>query len=270
MANLLVTVVIPMHNRAETIVGCLDSVCNQTHRNIDVVVVDDCSTDDSVELVKSYNDQRVRLIQLEQKSGAQVARNRGIFESKADWIAFNDSDDLWVEDKLEIQMSELEKVNFDTNTVVHSNCICLDQINNNRTWVWELPKTNGMCYDLLLERPAPVFPSLLTSKSALLDIGFLDEKVPSYQEWDTCIRLAKICNFIHVDKPLFTYVFHKGETISKDHKRDVEGYLYIINKFEDDLKVKNMYESHVRRLSKRATSFSLFDEAEKILSLLES
>lgn len=270
MADLFISVVIPMYNRAETIVGCLDSVCNQTFSNIEILVVDDCSTDDSVDLVNSYKDERVRLIRLDQKSGAQAARNKGISESSAEWIAFNDSDDLWMEDKLEIQINELKKVKFDKNTVIHSNCMCLDLINDNRTWEWKLPKTVGMCFELLLERPAPVFPSLLTSKDALMEIGLLDEKAPSYQEWDTVIRLAKKCNFIHIEKPLFTYVFHKGETISKDLKRDIDGYLYILNKFKEDLIRNNMYENHVRKLSKRATSFSLLDDAEKILSLIES
>jgi glycosyltransferase involved in cell wall biosynthesis len=269
MKNLMVSVVIPMYNREETIVGCLDSVCNQTFKNIEVIVVDDCSTDHSVRLVENYKDERVRLIKLDKKSGAQVARNKGISESKADWIAFNDSDDLWMVDKLAVQIAELSNAGFNKNTVVHSNCFCLDLLNDNRTWEWKLPQTLGMCYELLLKRPAPMFQAILTSKDALLEIDMLDENVPSYQEWDTSIRLAKNCQFIHIEKPLFTYVFHKGETISKDHKRDVEGYLYILNKFEDELKINNMYESHVRQLSKRAASFSLFCEADEIISKLD-
>lgn len=267
MNDLFISIVIPMYNRSKTIIYCLDSVCTQTFKNIEIIVVDDFSTDNSVDLVSSYQDNRIKLIKLEKNSGAQIARNRGIIEAKGNWIAFNDSDDLWEKDKLEIQIKELEKTNFDKNTVVHSNCICLDLINN-KTWEWKVPITNDSCYRLLLERPAPLFPTLLISKEALLEIGLLDENVPSYQEWDTSISLAKKCKFIHIEKPLFTYVLHQGETISKNHKRDIEGYLYIINKFKNDLQKYNLYEKHINLLAKRATSFSLFKEAENILKML--
>ena len=265
--NLFISVIIPMYNRSKTIIECLDSVCAQTFKNIEIIVVDDFSTDNSVDLVSSYQDNRIKLIKLEKNSGAQVARNRGIIEAKREWIAFNDSDDLWEKDKLEIQTKELEKINFNKDTVIHSNCTCLDLINN-KTWEWKVPKTYGLCYKLLLERPAPLFPTILTSKKALLEIGLLDENVPSYQEWDTSIRLAKKCKFIHIEKPLFTYIFHDGETISKNNKRDIEGYLYIINKFKKELQEYNFYEKHINQLSKRANSFSLFQEAEEILKMI--
>src|SRR5574344_63545 len=120
--DLFISIVIPMYNRSKTIIYCLDSVCTQTFKNIEIIVVDDFSTDNSVDLVSSYQDNRIKLIKLEKNSGAQIARNRGIIEAKGNWIAFNDSDDIWEKDKLEIQIKELEKTNFDKNTVVHSNC----------------------------------------------------------------------------------------------------------------------------------------------------
>lgn len=265
--DLFISIVIPMYNRSKTIIYCLDSVCTQTFKNIEIIVVDDFSTDNSVDLVSSYQDNRIKLIKLEKNSGAQVARNKGIIEAKGDWIAFNDSDDLWEKDKLEIQIKELEKTNFDKNTVIHSNCICLDLINH-KTWEWKLPIIEGVSYKSLLEKSSPMFQALLTSKEALLEIGLLDENVPSYQEWDTSIRLAKKCKFIHIEKPLFTYVLHQGETISKNHKRDIEGYLHIINKFKNDLQKYNLFEKHINLLAKRAISFSLHKEAEDILKML--
>ena len=180
--DLFISIVIPMYNRSKTIIYCLDSVCTQTFKNIEIIVVDDFSTDNSVDLVSSYQDNRIKLIKLEKNSGAQVARNKGIIEAKGDWIAFNDSDDLWEKDKLEIQIKELEKTNFDKNTVIHSNCICLDLINH-KTWEWKLPIIEGVSYKSLLEKSSPMFQALLTSKEALLEIGLLDENVPSYQEW---------------------------------------------------------------------------------------
>lgn len=267
MQNLLVSVIIPMYNRSKTIIKCLDSICKQTYKDIEIIVVDDYSNDNSVDLVNNYKDSRVKVIKLLKNSGAQVARNKGIMESKGKWIAFNDSDDMWHPNKLELQLEELKRVSYNEYTVIHSNCICLDLINN-KSWEWKLPLIEGSCYINLLKTSSPMFQAILTSKKALLEIGLLDENVPSYQEWDTSIRLAKKCKFIHIEKPLFTYIFHDGETISKNHKRDIEGYLYIINKFKKELQEYNFYEKHINQLSKRANSFSLFQEAEEILKMI--
>lgn len=266
--NFTISVVVPMYNRSDTILECLNSVCKQSFNEIEIIVVDDCSIDDSVDLVRNYQDERVKLIKLDKRSGAQATRNKGILESSSEWIAFNDSDDIWEIDKLELQIKELEKLGFDQNIVVHSNCYCQDEIKN-KFWEWKVPRVDGNAYKSLLEKPSPLFPSILTSKKALFEIGLLDEDVPSYQEWDTAIRLAKKCNFIHIEKPLFTYVIHQGETISKDHKRDIEGYLYIVRKFREEMLEFGFYEKHLELLSKRAVSFSLIKESEDILKMVE-
>jgi glycosyltransferase involved in cell wall biosynthesis len=112
---LSVTVVIPAYNRAKTITYCLDSVCNQTVSPLEIIVVDDCSTDDTVAVVNDYSlsHSSVRCVVLEKNAGAQAARNRGIMEARGEWIAFQDSDDEWVSDKLEKQIAALAMVEFD-------------------------------------------------------------------------------------------------------------------------------------------------------------
>lgn len=261
--GILISVVIPMYNREETIVGCLDSICHQTYKNIEILVVDDLSSDRSIQLVLNYPDNRVKL---NQNSGAQVARNKGIEEAKGEWIAFNDSDDIWHVEKLEKQIRTLRENNFGKNIVIHSNCYCFDEKNNEK-WVWNVPRTEGDCFKLLLERPAPLFPTLLVSKEALMRHGMLDENTPSYQEWDTSIKLSKDCTFVHINEPLFTYVFHKGATISKDKKRDLDGFLYIVNKYKKEMKEYGFYDSHINFLIFRSIEFHLFDYAKKILDM---
>lgn len=264
--NTLISVVIPMFNREKTIEECLNSICNQTYKNIEILVIDDCSSDNSKSIVNNYPDNRIKLIQLSQNSGAQVARNTGIVAAKGKWIAFNDSDDIWLEEKLEKQVKILKDNNFDKNLVLHSNCYCFDQ-EKNKKWIWSVPRTEGNCFELLLERPAPLFPTLLITKEALMRHGLLDEKVPSYQEWDTSINLSKDCTFIHMDEPLFTYVFHKGETISKNKRRDLDGFLYIINKYKSEMTQYGFYDNHVNSLILRSIEFRLFGYAENILDL---
>lgn len=103
----MVSVVIPMYNSGKYITPTIMSALSQTYQNIEVLVIDDCSKDNSIEVVEglSKKDARVRCIPQEKNGGAAVARNRGLKEAKGRYIAFLDSDDLWVPDKIEKQLA---------------------------------------------------------------------------------------------------------------------------------------------------------------------
>lgn len=105
--NPRVSIIIPTYNRAHMIVECLDSVLNQTYRHFEVIVVDDGSTDNTEAVLKPYFD-RIKYIKQENHGNA-AARNTGIREAKGEIIAFNDSDDLWLPDKLEKQVRYLDE-----------------------------------------------------------------------------------------------------------------------------------------------------------------
>ena len=124
----MVSVIIPVYNRFQTIQYCIESVLIQSYQDFEIIVVDDLSTDNTCDIVESLKDARIRLIKLDKKGGAQVARNKGIIEARGEWIAFLDSDDLWEDKKLEIQVDELKKHNFDSNIVIHCNCFCCSGI----------------------------------------------------------------------------------------------------------------------------------------------
>ena len=96
----LVSVIIPLYNREKTIQRAVDSVLNQIYTNIEVIVVDDGSTDDSVKMLHKYGgDERVKVFCQPQNKGANAARNRGIREARGEYIAFHDSDDAWLPDR---------------------------------------------------------------------------------------------------------------------------------------------------------------------------
>jgi hypothetical protein len=122
---------------------------------------------------------------------------------------------------------------------------------------------------MLLKRPSTLFPAILTSKKTLYEIGLLDIHVPSYQEWDTSIRLAKICEFIHIREPLFVYNIHSDETISKNKSKDIEGYWYIVKKFEYDMRKYGYYNKHLKTLIIRSLEFGLLEYALDFLERYE-
>ena len=101
MVDGLVSIIMPSWNTARWIGESIESVVNQTYKNWELIIVDDCSTDNTDEVVASYNDKRIRFFKNDVNSGAAVTRNRAISQANGEWIAFLDSDDLWKPEKLE-------------------------------------------------------------------------------------------------------------------------------------------------------------------------
>ena len=258
----MISVVVPSFNRAKTLPYCLDSILAQTYKDIEIIIVDDGSTDNTKCVVKNYlQNSNVKYFKQE-NAGAQSARNNGIQLAKGDWIAFLDSDDSWYPQKLELQTAELIKRKWNKYLVIHSNCFKYE-INTGKRELFEVPHTEGCeVYKALLTRPAPFFPAMLTSKKALIEIGGLDENVPAFQEWDTSIRLAKICEFVHMKIPLFDYYFHSGETISKSSTNHILGYQYILEKFKDEIINHcgvSIWKRHLQIQHRSFISFKIFD-----------
>ena len=107
--NDLVSIIMPSYNTGKYIADSIHSVLAQTYENWELIIVDDCSTDDTDGVVQEYlQDTRIRYLKNEVNSGAAVSRNYALREAKGKWIAFLDSDDLWVPDKLEKQLAFMQ------------------------------------------------------------------------------------------------------------------------------------------------------------------
>ena len=109
----LVSIIMPSYNTAQYIEKTIKSVLDQTYTNWELIIVDDCSTDNTDEVVKNYlTDKRIKYLKNEQNSGAAVSRNRALREAKGQWIAFLDSDDLWMPEKLEKQICYMKEKGY--------------------------------------------------------------------------------------------------------------------------------------------------------------
>ena len=155
-----VSVIIPVHNSEKYILECLNSVINQTYKNLEIIVIDDKSTDNSVDLIKSINDPRIKLIQLKENVGAGVARNKGIEISTGDYICFLDSDDYWKLKKIEKQMNFIKDKPF-----IYSEYLYLKK---NKTHIARVPKK--MSYEELLKNCA-IFTS-----TVMLNMKYLNKE----------------------------------------------------------------------------------------------
>lgn len=244
-----ISAVIPAYNREKTIKRCVDSVLNQIYPIYEIIVVDDGSTDKTLAIIEKEFGDRVSVIRQNHK-GAQAARNTGVRVARGEYIAFLDSDDEWLPDKLKLQVQELDK---NRGAVIcgdgYIQTDWLKEIptvyrnsgynqNLNRTGTRKILRMNGKSgyvYKEVLKKSFCLFQGLLTSKENLVQIGLLDENVPSYQEWDTAIRLAEVKEFVYIHKPLFVYHLHDGETISKSSRKEIDGLEYILDKYKYEI-----------------------------------
>lgn len=108
----LVSIIMPSYNTAQYIAETIQSVIDQSYQNWELIIVDDCSTDNTDFVVSKINDQRIIFLKNKKNSGAAVSRNRALREAKGKWIAFLDSDDLWKPDKLEKQIQFMKINNY--------------------------------------------------------------------------------------------------------------------------------------------------------------
>ncbi len=104
----LVSIIMPSWNTEHFIAASISSVINQTYPNWELIIVDDCSTDKTDDVVSSFSDSRIKYIKNEKNMGAALTRNRAMREAQGEWIAFLDSDDLWMPEKLEKQIAFME------------------------------------------------------------------------------------------------------------------------------------------------------------------
>lgn len=105
----LISIVTPVYNAAKFLDDTINSVLNQTYENFELLFVNDCSTDNSVEIIKKYKDKRIRLINNKINSGAATSRNNGIKEAQGKYLCFLDADDLWSKFKLEKQLNFMKE-----------------------------------------------------------------------------------------------------------------------------------------------------------------
>lgn len=184
--NTLISVVIPTFNRKEKLPACIESVLCQTYENIEVLVVDDASTDGTEELFQKIQDKRVQYLRYEENKGACYARNYGAKRARGEFIAFQDSDDTWHPDKLEKQIKAFEDPRVDL-------CFCgMNRVaeNGNHFYfpVHPYREEEGVA-DFLSENRAGT-QTMLMKREVWEKIQF-DEGIKRYQDWDFGIRAAR-------------------------------------------------------------------------------
>ena len=184
----LVSVVMPTRDRAPFLKRAIQSVLAQSFRDWELVVVDDASTDDTVDVVRSFADPRLRVVQRAESGGASRARNDGVNAGRSPLVAFLDSDDEWLATKLEHQIACLKR--DDRVAVVYCREQRIDDRTNRRAPLTrKLPA--GDAFAALVTGWNPTFSSIVVQRSILEAVGGFDPTLPAFNDHDVLLRIAQ-------------------------------------------------------------------------------
>ncbi len=209
---LTISVIIPTYNRVHTLPRALDSVLAQTQPADEIIVIDDGSIDNTVELVQ-HRYSSVKLMQ-QSNRGVSAARNSGIMASSGDWVALLDSDDEWLPHKLEKQLALLSQQ--PQHKIIHSdeiwirNGVRVNQMKKHR-------KKGGWIFNECLPL-CVISPSAAIIRRTIFDeIGLFDETLPACEDYDLWLRITSRYPVLYFDEPLIRKYGGHDDQLSRKH-----------------------------------------------------
>jgi glycosyltransferase involved in cell wall biosynthesis len=252
----LVSVIIPTYNRDYCIENAVGSVLRQDYENMEILIVDDGSTDDTEAVIKSIEDTRVHYYKNLCNKGAAATRNIGLRLAKGKYIAFQDSDDEWLEGKLRQQVNLLESSDCG---MVYS---CFErEFPDGR--VEKVPRDGiqqeakqGYIYPYLLAESFISTQTMLVRREILEQLQGFDESLKSYEDYDLAIRIAKCCQVAFIDEVLVHLYMMRGLISS----------CYLLKKYDADLKKYGIYEQKYKVIADFAEMAGCRQAVEKFLA----
>ena len=209
MEEPLISVVMPAYNAEKYIAKSIESVLNQTYKNIELIVVNDCSKDKTEEIIKRYckQDARVRNYTNQINSGVSFSRNFGVEQANGEWVAFLDSDDIWKEEKLQKQIDLLKREKMEP-VLVYTGSSFIDENENPYSYVRQVPET--VSYKRLLNQNVISCSSVLAKKEILSSVKMEYDKMhEDFLVWLKILKNFNVCAY-GVNEPLLVYRISKN------------------------------------------------------------
>ena len=231
-----VSVVLPTYNRATLLRRAIASVLYQTVDDLELIVVDDASSDNTREVIKALGDSRLRYLVHETNQGASAARNTAIGAAKAELIAFQDSDDEWMPDKLRRQLDLFSSLGPDV-VAVYTGFIRYHRQNVVYVPNSTVAPRDGDLSERLFEGNFISTPTLLVRRDKLLEAGLFDPTLPRFEDWDLVIRLSELGHFRLIDEPLVLQHATPG-SLSSNGPAGAKALEIMHKKYKDRLREK--------------------------------
>ncbi len=229
-----VSIVLPTYDRASLIGRSIRSVLAQTYTDFELIVVDDGSFDGTADVVARFDDPRVVYLRLEQNGGAAAARNAGIRQAAAPFLAFQDSDDEWLPEKLEIQMQSFARCDAGVG-IVYSD---MQRIQRNGESHYH--RSPDIASGVLINASKSFYQvcrlgiqSTVIRRECLQAVGGFNEAFPALEDLELFIRLSRRYRFHHLEMPLVRY--HETDGLSRDKPAKVVARTLLLRLYRQDL-----------------------------------
>jgi len=219
----MVSVIMPNFNHARFLVDSIQSVLGQTLSDLELIIVDDCSSDHSSEIIGRFSavDARIKVMRHERNQGLSRSRNHALELAAGELIAFCDADDIWESDKLELQVRLLES--HPNYGLVYADSLIIDEqgapTGRRFSEIYGLPKTpSGSLFGDLVHGNFINILSVLMRKECVRQVGPFDERVRWVQDWWYWLQLSRRHLFLYLPRPLAKYRVH-GRSTNVSQKR---------------------------------------------------
>lgn len=231
--NELVSVIMPTFNRAATISRSITSVLNQSYSALELIIVDDGSTDDTSIVVASFTDKRLRYFKLDQNVGGSGARNFGIKKANGNFIAFQDSDDEWLVNKLR---SDIKIFDEDANIdCVFSRYWQIDGLFSKVVPSSYLTVSDSLSRSLLVRNLIGT-PTVILKRDVLRRVNGFNMLLPRYQDWELFIRISREFK-IHMNTDINVIAYVSGDSLSNNNLAHLTA-------------LRIIYDAHIHEISK--------------------
>lgn len=225
-----VSVIIPTYNRALFLHDAITSVLKQTYQDFEILVIDDCSKDNTQEIVSSFHDKRIRYIRHEANKGEAGSRNTGIRNSNAEYVAFLDDDDEWLPEKLKLQVDLIKNSPPEVGGV-YTSYVQVDRTKKKILWQW-IPKKRGNIYhDMFIKNYVGTPSTVILKRECFESVGLFDESLTYATDYDMWIRISKEFHFEYIDESLVKYCIHENR-LSANLETRIIGIETILKRYD--------------------------------------
>lgn len=230
-----VSIIIPTHNREKFIDETIQSVLDQTYKDFEIIVVDDGSTDGTKQKLEKFNS-KIKLIEQSNLERAQ-ARNNGVKNSNGVYIAFLDSDDLWLNNKLEKQIALLD-TNKDLVLTYGQSLRINEQGQRTKPVKRQKEGYSGNIFEKLLLRNLVVSATPIIRRETFEKTTGFDSKYIPYEDWEFWLRLSLLGKFHFINEPLAYYRIHPTQSVKHAKASRIEQVTTLL--LEDSFKLKQI------------------------------
>jgi glycosyltransferase involved in cell wall biosynthesis len=245
--SLKVSIIVPTYNRAHLVIETINSILAQTFKDFELIVIDNESSDNTEEVIKSYSDGRIRYFRNQNNGLVAVNRNYGINKANGEYIAFCDDDDLWMPEKLERQVKLLD-LNKELGLVYSDSYIMNENGNLERYTLLSSSKLfRGNVFDKLFQMNFIPMLTVMIRREVLSKVGGFDPKYIIAQDHDLWLRIAEHYPIDFTEEPLAKYRIHGGSVSRNWELAANEGFRLIEYWLEKKANLERGFRGRVKQ-----------------------